>query len=85
MTYSRAMRGTIFSVTAAMRPMPPKKTKAPQAAMIRPMTRGGTSKAVLKASAMELDCTMLPMQPRAMMMETEKNTASLWLPRPLEM
>ena len=49
------MMGTIFSVKAAMRPMPPKNTNAASAEMSTPMSSGGREKAVWKASAMELD------------------------------
>ena len=49
------------------------------------MSSGGREKAVWKASAMELDWTMLPMNPSAMMMEMEKKAASFLLPRPFEM
>jgi hypothetical protein len=79
------MMGTTFSVKAAMRPMPPKNTNAASAEMITPMSSGGREKAVWKASAMELDWTMLPMNPSAMMMEMEKKAASFLLPRPFEM
>ena len=47
-----------------------------------PTTTLGTPKAVNMASLMELDCTMLPIKPRARMMATEKKPARN-LPKPL--
>ena len=70
-----AMAGTIFSVTLASRPIPPKKTKPESTATTTPVIRSGMSKAVFMAIEIELDCTALPMQPRAMMMAMEKKTA----------
>ena len=69
------MTGTIFSVVEAIRPRPPKKIKAAKPATKSPVYREGMPKAFWKATAMELDCTMLPMNPRAMMMEMEKKMA----------
>ena len=71
-----AMKGQIFSVTLARRPTPPKKTRPASTAHTTPETAAGTLKAVCMACAMELDCTMLPMQPSAMMIAIEKKTAS---------
>ena len=79
------MRGTIFSVTEAMRPMPPMNTNAAITPRATPTPRWGNPKAVWKASAMELDCTMFPMKPRATMMATEKNAAMAGLPKPSRM
>ena len=44
-------------------------------AVTTPVTSSGTPKAVCMALEIELDCTMLPMQPRAMMMAIEKKMA----------
>ena len=58
----------------------------PERAMIPiPVNQVGMLKAVLKASAMELACTMLPTKPRAIMMVMEKKVASALLPKPSEM
>ena len=79
--YSMAMMGTIFSVTLAMRWMPPRKTNTATRATSRPTTQEGTPKAVEQVAPMELDCTMQPMKPRARMMATAKKPARN-LPRP---
>ena len=74
-TYRSAMRGTSFSMTQAMRFAPPRKMAAEMSATMMPTSTGETPKAVPKAAPMELDCTMLPMKPRARMMATEKKAA----------
>ena len=74
--YKRAIRGTSFSVMAAIRLTPPRKTKPAMAATITPMIHAGTPKAMLLVSPMELDCTMQPMKPSANVMAIAKNTAS---------
>ena len=73
------MTGTIFSVTEAMRLMPPMKMKAATRATMRPTSHVGVPRAELKASLMELDWTMMPMKPRARMMAIAKKVAR---PRP---
>ena len=80
--YSRAMMGTSFSVTETMRCTPPRKMNPATSATRMPTTTLGTPKAVNMASLMELDCTMLPIKPRARMMATEKKPARN-LPKPL--
>ena len=52
--YTMAMKGTSFSVTDAMRDMPPMKMNAPTMTMIRPITHVGMPKAVFMVEAMEL-------------------------------
>ena len=69
------MRGTSFSMTQAMRLAPPRKMAAEMRATTTPTSTGERPNAVLKAAPMELDCTMLPMKPRARMMATEKKPA----------
>ena len=76
-----AIMGTSFSVTAARRCTPPRKIMAQMMTSTIPMTQAGTPKAVWKVEPMELDCTMLPMRPRARMMATAKNPARN-LPKP---
>ena len=75
------MMGTIFSVTAAKRDTPPMNTMPARMTTARPMTQVGMPKAVFMVSAMELDCTMQPINPSARMMATAKNPARN-LPRP---
>ena len=70
-----AIMGTSFSVTAARRCTPPRKMMAQMATSTIPMTQEGMPKAVLKVEPMELDCTMLPIRPRARMMATAKKPA----------
>ena len=65
-----------------MRRMPPMKMKPAAMKMPIPVTQDGIPKAWLKASAIEFDCTMLPMKPSAMMIATEKNAARGLFPRP---
>ena len=48
------------------------------------MTQVGMPKAVFMVSAMELDCTMQPMKPRAKMMATAKKPARNLPPFPLK-
>ena len=81
------MKGTSFSVTLARRATPPKKTRPETMAVKMPVATSGMPKAVFMAIEIEFDCTMLPMQPRAMMMAMEKKTASgrNFSPRPLVM
>ena len=70
------MIGTIFSVTHAMRRTPPMKMRAAMRATTMPTHQVFTPKALAKESPMELDCTMLPMKPRARMIATEKKPAT---------
>ena len=75
------MKGTSFSVTEAMRCTPPMKMRAATAATMTPMIQPGMPKALVQDSAMELDCTMLPMKPSARVMATAKKPARN-LPKP---
>ena len=76
------MMGTIFSAKLAIRRMPPMKMKPAAMKMPIPVIHGAMPKACEKASAIEFDCTMLPMKPSATMIVTEKKAASGLLPRP---
>ena len=78
------MTGTIFSDTDAMRCTPPIKMNAHTAAITTPTTQFGTPKALWQASAMELDCTIAPMKPRARIIATAKKPARNLPPRPLK-
>ena len=64
-TYRRAMIGTIFSVKLAIRLIPPMKMIAATIATKIPTAIVGTWNALLNATPIELDCTMLPMNPSA--------------------
>ena len=73
--YSTAITGTIFSVTEAMRFLPPRKITAAIAATTMPTAMPGTPNAFRNESLMELHCTMLPMKPSASVMATAKKPA----------
>lgn len=62
--------------------MPPKNTNGERGDDYAYEQRS-REKAVWKASAMELDWTILPMNPSAMMMEMEKKAASFYCRGPL--
>ena len=77
------MTGTIFSVMDAKRWMLPMNTNPASTAMMMPTIQGSMENAVFMVAAMELDCTMGPMKPRAMMTATAKKPASAFPPLPL--
>ena len=83
------MIGTSFSVMEAMRFTPPMKISPAAIAKTAPTILVSQPKAPWKASPMELAWTMLPMKPKARMMEMEKKAArtleKMLLPKPLEM
>ncbi len=54
-TYSTAMIGTIFSVTAARRETPPRKMTPASTTTAIPMSHVGTPNALFMVSAMEFD------------------------------
>ena len=54
---------------------PPTKINAENTAHAIPTISGLTPKAVWKEEPMELDCTILPIKPRARMIATEKKPA----------
>ena len=60
------MNGTSFSATAPMRLMPPISTKPVSAASTTPVIQCDTPKLAFITSAIEFDCTMLPMPKPAM-------------------
>ena len=74
--YSSAITGTSFSVTDTMRCTPPRKMNPATSATATPTTIFGAPKALYMASLMELDCTILPMNPSARMSAAEKKPAS---------
>lgn len=55
--------------------MPPTMIKPVKPTVKIPQNQAGIWKAVLKASEMELACTIVPIKPKAMMSEIEKNVA----------
>ena len=67
--------GTIFSVMEAILARPPIKINALNNAQAIPTISGLMPKAVSNAEPIELDCTILPIKPRARIIATEKNTA----------
>lgn len=69
------MIGTSFSVTPAMRWIPPRNTTAASTATTMPTAHDGTPKAAAQVSPMELDCTMHPMKPSAKISATAKKPA----------
>ena len=75
------MTGTSFSVTNAMRWMPPRKMSPAMTVTAMPITHVGMPSAFEKVSPMEFDCTMLPMKPSARVMATAKKPARN-LPKP---
>ena len=76
------MTGTSLSAVWAMRWMPP-STTAPASTVSRaPVTQWGTAKWVCRASATELDCTVLPMPKPATMPNRANSTPSQAQRRP---
>ena len=75
MRYSPAITGTIFSVTDAIREIPPIRITATSAASTSPVTQVGMPNAVLHVSAIELDCTIAPISPMETTVATAKNPA----------
>ena len=83
------MIGTNFSVTEAIRFIPPIKIKPARTARTAPTIFVSTLKASLKALLIELACTILPIKPNANIMEIAKKAAKNFektlLPNPREM
>ena len=77
------MIGTSVSVTFAIRCIPPTNTNNAISATTTPTAACGTPNAVWKAAAMELDCTALPINPSARMINTAKIPASTFPNVPL--
>ena len=71
-----AIKGTSFSVTAAMRFNPPTMTSAPMITSTMPVTVAGMEKAEVMLAAMELTWLMLPIPKEASRQKAENSTAS---------
>ena len=74
--YRITIKGTIFSVTEAMRFRPPSTTSPVRITMTIPVTQVGMPKAVFILPEMELIWVMLPMPKEARKQNTENSTAS---------
>ena len=62
---------------------PPKNTKPPSNATTTPVIYGDILKAFCTASPIEFACTPLPINPKASIQESEKNTARTLAKTPL--
>ena len=71
------MKGTIFSVTVAMRFRPPTMTRAHRMRITTPDTQVGTPNTDSILPAMELTWVMLPMPKEARKQNTEKAAARM--------
>ena len=86
------MNGTIFSVTAPMRLMPPMMTKPARTISTAPVTTAGMPKAVRMLEAIVLTWLILPMPKAAMVQKMLNRTARIlpivlqpfFAPRPSE-
>ena len=87
--YRMAIIGTSFSVTDAMRLTPPMNINPATTARTPPIIFVSIPNAPLKASLIELACTILPIKPSANIIETAKkparNFAKGLFPNPREM
>ena len=79
------MTGTSRAVTRPMLRTPPMMTAAVRPMSTMPVMPGAMEKLWLRASATELDCTMLPMPKVAMAANKAKSVASHFQPSPREM
>ena len=70
------MKGTISSVTVAMRFSPPTMTRPHKISMTMPVAQVGTPKTEYTLPEMELTWVMLPMPKEARKQNTEKAAAS---------
>ena len=75
------MKGTIFSVTEAMRLIPPTTTRPTITITTTPVTQVGTWNTVAMLPEMELTWVMLPMPKEAIRQNSENSRAST-LPTP---
>ena len=80
-----AIKGTTFSVTLAIRPMPPKIIRPHSTASTIPVTLGGTAALSCKAPAMEFACVMFPIPKEAKMQKMQKKTDSHFWCKPFSM
>ena len=74
--YKITMKGTIFSVTEAMRFRPPTITRPASIKMAMPVTQVGTWNTASMLPEMELTWVMLPMPKEARKQNTENSAAS---------
>ena len=86
--YTSAINGTSFSTTAARRLVPPINTNRETTARRRPTVKGGIEifrevNTWLKAVLIELDCTILPINPRARIKKMAKITPRILPKSPL--
>ena len=77
-----AMTGMIFSVTPAIRLMPPIMTKPTMNRVTRPVITGEIEKVEESAEAIEFACAMFPIPREARIQNAAKREASHFAPRP---
>ena len=77
--YTMTMKGTIFSVTAAMRLRPPTTTRPTMTMMKMPVTQVGMPKDESILPEMALTWVMLPM-PKEAMRQNKENSVARTLP-----